>query len=80
VLRLVLGDSARVVLPGTVIGVAIAAWGTRLLTSQLFGLAPWDPIALGAAIALLLTVSLAAAIIPARRAASVAPSSALRCE
>lgn len=80
ILGLILRDSARVVLPGALVGLALAAWGTRLLTSLLFGLEPWDPLALGVAIVLLLTVSLVAAVIPARRAASIAPSAALRCE
>ena len=66
------------------IGIAVAlpaAFGlSRLLTSQLYGVQPGDPLTLLSCVLICaLMVSLAAAI-PARRAASVDPMNALRSE
>jgi ABC-type antimicrobial peptide transport system permease subunit len=80
VLRLVLLDSARVIVPGALVGMAAAVASTRLVQSQLYGLKPTDPLTLLAAVALLLGVAGVAAYLPARRAASINPVDALRCE
>ena len=53
---------------------------TRLLRSQLFGLEPTDPVTFAAVSALLVGVALLASWVPARRAAAVAPTIALREE
>ena len=80
VLRLVIGQGMALVSVGVVIGVA-AAWAlTRLMSTMLFETPATDP-ATFASIALLLAgVALAACWIPARRAATVDPMVALRCE
>jgi ABC-type antimicrobial peptide transport system permease subunit len=52
----------------------------RLLRSQLFGVSTTDPITLGAVVLLIVLVSLVAAIVPARRASTVDPTTALRSE
>jgi ABC-type lipoprotein release transport system permease subunit len=52
----------------------------RLVKSMLYGIAPYDPVTLFGAAALLLTVTLGASAIPARRAAGVQPAEALRHE
>ena len=80
VLRLVLGDSARVIVPGAIVGTAAALAGTRLVESILFGLKPTDPTTILMAVALLLAVAGMAAYLPARRAAATDPVEALRCE
>lgn len=80
VLRLVMADGARVVVPGACIGMAAAFGATRFLESMLFGLKPTDPLTLVAAAALLLSVASFAAYLPARRAAAIDPVEALRCE
>jgi predicted permease len=80
VLRLVMADSAKVILPGTVVGLAAALAATRLVSSQLYGLTPTDPLTLLAAVLLLLSVATLAAFLPARRAAGIDPVEALRCE
>jgi predicted permease len=80
VLTLVLLDSAKVILPGACIGILAALAVTRMLESVLYGLTPTDPTTIAAATALLLAVASLAASIPARRAASVDPVEALRCE
>ncbi len=65
---------------GSIIGIAGAALGLRVLDSLLFGLSPSDTVNLVTAALILVLVSLAAAIVPARRAASVDPLVALRYE
>jgi predicted permease len=80
VLRLVMTDSARVILPGLCLGLAGALAATRFVGSQLYGLKPTDPLTLVAAMALLLAVAAAAAFIPAKRASAIDPVEALRCE
>jgi ABC-type antimicrobial peptide transport system permease subunit len=65
---------------GVVFGGAGALALVQLIKSQLYGVAPHDPITLLGAAALLLTVAALAAWIPARRAAKVDPMVALRCE
>jgi predicted permease len=80
VLGLIMADSAKVVLPGTCVGLASALAAARLVESQLFGLKPTDPLTVVAAVALILAVAALAAFIPARRAAAIDPVEALRCE
>ena len=76
----VMGEGLRVVIAGVLVGVAGALAATRLLRSLLFEVAPTDPAAFAAAVALLSAVALAAAYLPARRAARVDPAVALRAE
>lgn len=65
---------------GAVVGVPLAMGAVRVIRSQLYGVGPYDPLALGAGILLLLAVALAAVGLPARRAAAVDPADALRSE
>ena len=78
VLRMVLGDVTRVVLIGVVIGAAGALASGKLVSAFLFGVAPGDLRVFGMAALVLLTVALAAGLIPAWRASRVDPVSALR--
>ena len=78
--RMIVGGSLRLVLAGIALGVVIAFVAGRLLESLLFGVAPTQPSAYAAAIAVLAVVALAASWIPARRAAKVEPVMALRAE
>jgi ABC-type antimicrobial peptide transport system permease subunit len=80
VMRLVLGESARLAAIGGVVGVAAALGVARLIRSLVFDIAPTDPGVLAFAAAVLLAAALAAALPPARRAASVDPIIALRNE
>jgi ABC-type antimicrobial peptide transport system permease subunit len=50
------------------------------MASQLFGVMPWNPLLLAGATMLLGLAALVAAVIPARRAASIDPMQALRSE
>jgi predicted lysophospholipase L1 biosynthesis ABC-type transport system permease subunit len=63
---------------GIVLGVAIAAGLTRLMSSLLFGVTPVDAPTFAAAAAVLMVAALAASYIPARRAAAVDPVETLR--
>jgi len=79
-LRLVICQGLRLVCLGAVLGIAGGAAVSRLLVSLLFGLSPLDPIAYISAALLLMLIALLAIYLPARRAASVDPLEALRCE
>jgi len=80
VLRLILGQGAKMALLGVVLGVILALGLTRLMSSQLFGVTAHDPLTFAAVAVLLVVVALAACYLPARRAASVDPLQALRAE
>jgi predicted permease len=80
VLRLVMRQTFYVVALGAVAGLALALGASRMLGSVLFGVGPADPLAIGAALALLVVVALAASYLPARRASRLDPTEALRTE
>ncbi len=65
---------------GLAIGTAGALLLTRLLETLLFRVSPTDAVAFGAAPIALLAVAIVACLVPARRAAAVSPTEALRCE
>jgi putative ABC transport system permease protein len=76
--RVVLGESARLTLAGSIIGLAAALVLVRALTHLLYDVAPYDPEILAGAALVLNATALAAAYIPARRAAALSPLTALR--
>lgn len=65
---------------GVAAGLVAAAVLTRYLQALLFGITPLDPATFIAAPALLIAVALLACYLPARRATSLDPIIALRCE
>jgi hypothetical protein len=67
-------------LTGMAVGLSASAAVTRYLGAMLFGITPLDPVTFIAAPALLAAVAGLAALIPARRAATVDAMSTLRCE
>ena len=78
VLRLVVRETLTTTAVGVTIGLGLAmllGWGLR---AAIYQISPFDPLTLGAATAILAVSSLAASIIPARRAARVVPMTALR--
>ena len=80
VLRLVLGQGAKLTLIGVLIGLG-AAWAvTRWIESLLFGVSPTDRVTFVIIALLLMVVAMLACYIPARRATKVDPMVALRCE
>jgi predicted permease len=80
IMRRVLGESLQVVAVGALLGVPAAMVGSRWVATLLFGVAPTDPLTTFAAVMSLTLVALLAAVIPARRAATVDPLVALRVE
>lgn len=78
--RMIVLESMRIGVIGVIAGLLGAILVTRLLRSLLFGVEPADPITLTAVAFALLTITAAAAFIPARRAASVQPTETLRAQ
>ncbi len=78
--RLVLRQAAIPIVCGVAAGLLLAAWGSRLVASLLFGVVPLDPLSFLAAPVLVVLAGLAAAFIPASRAGRVDPILALRAE
>jgi putative ABC transport system permease protein len=71
ILALVLRDAARIGALGALLGVALALATSRALERMIWGVPRLDPLTYVAAAAVLLALSLAAALVPARRAAGV---------
>ncbi len=80
VLGLVLRQATTLVGTGLLLGSAGALLGARVMRTVLFGLGPWQPALLLAAASTVVGAALLATYLPARRAASVDPASALRTE
>ena len=80
VLWMIVRESLYLVAAGLIVGLPLAWFTSKLMASMLFKLSTHDPISFAAAGLGTLAVSIAAALIPARRAASVEPMQALRSE
>jgi ABC-type antimicrobial peptide transport system permease subunit len=80
VLGMVLREAGILVAVGVVAGIPGALIASRLLTSQLFGVSPFDPLTLIGSALLLSLVAILAAFVPARRASRIEPIRALRTE
>ena len=78
--RLVLADVLTLAALGITVALPVAFGLGRLLRAQLFGVSPADPLTLTVAILIIAATAVAAALIPARRAAAVDPTVALRTE
>jgi predicted permease len=80
IVRGVVGQSLVLAASGSALGLIAAGVSTRLLHSFLFEVSPLDPVTFCGVPVLMLLLALAAAWLPARRAASVDPMEALRNE
>jgi predicted permease len=80
VVRMVLGNAFTQIGIGLALGIPAAVGAGKLMTDQLFGVKPWDPVMIASAVLLLALAALLASLIPARRAAGVEPMVALRSE
>ncbi len=77
---MILGHGAKLAGIGLAVGFAMAAGVTRLLRGLLFGVSPTDPVTFAGIAALLMSVALVAAAVPAIRATRTNPVEALRSE
>jgi predicted permease len=80
VIGLVLGGAFKRVAIGLGLGAPLAVGAGYLLSAQLYGVAFWDPVALTVAAGALAFAALVASLVPASRAAALAPMIALRTE
>lgn len=80
VIALVLREAATLIAAGLAIGGLLAVWTGRTAATLLYEVKPYDAISIAGSAALLTLVAMAAAFVPARRAAAVDPMNALREE
>jgi predicted permease len=80
VIRMVLRETAILILIGLAIGVPASLACARFVESKLFGLKAADPVTLAAALGIMIVVAVASGYLPARRASKVDPLIALRYE
>jgi predicted permease len=80
VIWLVLREGVALSAIGVIIGLPAAFAGARMLSTLMFGVSPADPLTFTVVAVFFLALGVAAAFVPARRAASVDPVVALRTE
>jgi len=80
IIALVMKQGATLTAAGLVLGLVVGLYAARAMSSVLYGVEPWDPIALGAAAAVLAIAALGASYGPARRASRVDPAVTLASE
>jgi predicted permease len=80
VLAMVMRESLWVLVAGLAVGIPLTLLAVRPLKSMLYQMSPLDPVSFVLAIAVMILVSGCAALMPARRAASIEPMQALRSE
>jgi putative ABC transport system permease protein len=80
VLRLVMGQGARLTALGLVLGLLGAAAVARLMETLLFKTKAYDPFVFGGVVVVLAAIGLLAALLPALRATKADPVAALRAE
>jgi len=78
VVKMVLRGSFSQIGIGLALGIPAAILAGKLMSDQLYGVKPWDPVMLMLATLLLSLAALVASVVPARRAADVEPMVALR--
>jgi putative ABC transport system permease protein len=78
--RMVFGTGMRLIGFGVIAGLALSPAVTHALASQLWGVAPGDPVTLAGAVAVVAAAGLAACYFPVRKATRVDPIRALRHE
>ena len=77
---LVIREVLVIAAAGIAAALPAAWWLSRFVSAQLYGVTPGDPLTIGGTIVLLLTVALAAGLVPSTRAARLSPTVALRVE
>jgi putative ABC transport system permease protein len=80
VVRMLVGQTARLVLLGAAIGVPGALVLTRFTEKTLYGVTPADPATFAGAVLALAVVAIVAAWLPGRAATRIDPIQSLRCD
>jgi len=80
VVRLVLRGAFLLVAFGLILGIPLSLATSQVLSSQLYGLSPYDAVPIAIAVAVLGFFGLVATLVPAQRASSIPPAEALRSE
>ena len=80
VVRLVLRGAFLLIAFGLTLGIPLSLATSRALSSQLYGLNPYDPVIFLLAVIVLGVFGLVATLVPALRASSISPARALRTE
>jgi predicted permease len=80
VVRLVLRGAFLLIAFGLILGIPLSLATSRVLSSQLYGLNPYDAVPIAIAVAVLGLFGLIATLVPAQRASSISPADALRSE
>ncbi|HEV8216961.1 MAG TPA: ABC transporter permease [Gemmatimonadaceae bacterium] len=78
--RGVIAGGVALAISGAVVGLAIARWGTKVIETQLYGVARSDSASFYAAAIVLVVAALVACIVPTRRALAVDPMTAIRAD
>jgi ABC-type antimicrobial peptide transport system permease subunit len=78
--RMVLLQTARYAFAGIAAGIALSLAAAQLINGLLFKTSSADPASVGISVGVLVLIAALAAAIPARRAASIEPTEALRAE
>jgi len=78
--REVISNTLRLTLVGLLLGMIASAASARLIAALLFATSPWDVASYAATMLSLIAVSLVSGYVPARRASSVNPMTALRSQ
>src|SRR5690606_17598781 len=80
IIRMFVAQGMKLAIAGLTMGLALGALVAMALEGLLFGVSPFDPLALSGTVGAMLLTGLAASYLPARRAAKISPMSALRTE
>jgi len=80
VIRLIVREGLTIVLPGIVLGGAIALFAGKWVAPLLFEVSPKDPSVLVSVVVTLVVVSVVASWVPTTRASRVDPNEALRAD
>jgi predicted permease len=80
VVRLIIREGLKIVLPGVALGAVIALYAGKWIKPLLFDVSPKDPSVITGVVTMLILVAITASWVPARRAARVDPNEALRSD
>lgn len=76
--RMIVRDGVVMTAAGLTLGIALAIAAARALRLLLFGVDPWDPVIFTGVPLVLAAIAMVASVLPARRAARLDPTIALR--